>query len=443
MSKSHGQLPNAALPSKSLSSESFYGWKLVGALWLLDFLNMGFPLYGGTVINVYMMKQMAMARSTYGLGFTLLNFFIGVPSTFIAASILRWGVRTTFMLGSGLILAGSLWMALFASQPWHYLVGFGALIGTGIGFGTIVPLATAVTRWFSRYRGRAMAIALTASGFAGLAGAPLMDKLLAATGGSWRVGWGIVAGFAILSALAAFLGVKERPEDLGQQVDGGPAAESQTRAAEPNALITRHSWTPSEAYRTTSFWMIFVGSIACQFPFFFFTAHWILHLRGLGVEPATAALAMGLFTMGSIPGGIVGGWLMDRLPARFAFMLGIGCYVAGSLLAIRAGSAHLTAAFAAAILYGAGFRWTFVCLNTITAHFYGPKAFPKLNGTMMMLSAVACSPAGIIGGRLFDLYNSYTTAFQLNIAICLAGVIALAFARMPQPRSAANKRAGL
>ena len=36
---------------------NFYGWKLVGVLWSLDFLNMGFPLYGGTVINTYMLKE--------------------------------------------------------------------------------------------------------------------------------------------------------------------------------------------------------------------------------------------------------------------------------------------------------------------------------------------------------------------------------------------------
>jgi hypothetical protein len=73
------------------SSRQFYGWKLVAALWSLDFLNMGFPLYGGTVINVYMLKQIVMPRSTHGLGFTLLNIFVGVPSVVIAASILRWG----------------------------------------------------------------------------------------------------------------------------------------------------------------------------------------------------------------------------------------------------------------------------------------------------------------------------------------------------------------
>ena len=69
----------------------FYGWKLVFILWLLDFLNMGFPLYGGAVINTYMLKEIPMSRSAFGLGFTILNLFVGLPSIFVAASIVRWG----------------------------------------------------------------------------------------------------------------------------------------------------------------------------------------------------------------------------------------------------------------------------------------------------------------------------------------------------------------
>jgi hypothetical protein len=40
----------------------FYGWKLVFVLWLLDFLNMGFPLYGGAVINSNMLKDIRECR---------------------------------------------------------------------------------------------------------------------------------------------------------------------------------------------------------------------------------------------------------------------------------------------------------------------------------------------------------------------------------------------
>jgi hypothetical protein len=52
---------------------------------------------------------------------------------------------------------------------------------------------------------------------------------------------------------------------------------------------------------------------------------------------------------------------------------------------------------------------------------------------MMMLSALACAPAGVIGGKLFDLSGSYTPTFLLNLMLCGAGLIALCFARMPQP----------
>ncbi|HKT47039.1 MAG TPA: MFS transporter [Candidatus Acidoferrales bacterium] len=412
---------------------AFYGWKLVPALFLLDFLNMGFPLYGGTVINTYMLKEIAMSRASFGLGFTMLNLFVGLPAMLVAAAILRWGIRKTFAIGSAVILAGAMWLALVASRPWHYVLGFGVIIGTGISFGTIVPVSTAITRWFKRYRGRAMAIALSASGFAGFVGAPVTNKILAANGGNWRQAWEVVAGVAILSAAVALVFVKESPEALGQEPDGGAAASPIVSA---DARVTKYPWTPREAYRTLGYWMVVIGGVASQFPFFFFTAHWILHLRGAGFRAADAASAMALFSIGAVAGRLIGGWLMDKLAARFAFMLGLCCYFAGSLLAIDAHPAALWGAFLAAILYGLGFGWTFVCLNTATAHFFGPAAFPKLNGMAMLLTAILCSPAGFIGGKLFDVYGSYTRAFTLNMLIAGIGIAALAFARMPAPPGA-------
>ena len=421
-----------------MGNGSFYGWKLVGALWFLYLLNMGFPLYGGVVINTYMMKEIAMDRSTFGMGFTLLNFFVGVPSILVAMAIMKWGIRATFGIGGGLLLIGTLWMAFFANQPWHYLVGFGMIIGGGIGCSTIVPLSTAVTRWFKKYRGRAMALTMTASGFAGLIGAPLMNQLLAMNGGNWRQAWLVVGGIVIAAALIAFLFVKERPEDLGQVPDGEEEAISDSAGANP--LATKDTWTPSEAYRTPAFWLVAVGSFACQYPFFFFTAHWILHLRGVGITPADAAMAMGLFTMGGIFGRLIGGTLIDKIPARFVFMMGICCYFVGSFLALGVTANSLMAAFAAAILYGAGFGWTFVCLNTMVGNYWGAASFPKINGTLLLISAIVCSPAGMVGGKIFDAFKSYQFAFYLNVAICVVGIIALVFATMPR-KEVAQKEA--
>lgn len=410
----------------------FYGWKLVGVLFALDFLNMGFPLYGGTVINTYMLKEIAMSRSTYGMGFTLLNLMVGVPSTIVAASILRWGIRRTFGIGSAILCVGAWWLAV-AARPWQYLMGFGILLGTGISFGTLVPVSTAATRWFRRYRGRAMAIALSASGIAGFVLSPLVNKILSANGGNWRLAWRVVAGVAVVSAVLAFLFVKESPEELGQEVDGGEVAEFSEATRMTHALATKHAWTAEQAYRTRGYWMIVIGGIASQFPFFFFTAHWILHLKGTGISASDAAWAMALFSIAAVAGRLVGGWLMDRVAARFAFMLGLCCYLAGSVLAVLVDPRAIWISYAAAILYGTGFGWTFVCLNTTTAHFFGPSAFAKLNGLALLLTGVVCAPAGLIGGKLFDFYGNYRAAFGLNMAIAAVGIIAMTIARMPTP----------
>src|SRR3984885_1175251 len=142
-------------------------------------------------------------------------------------AIITRGMTMDYAIGSGLICAGSLFLALFASKPWHYLVGYGGIIGGGMGFGTLVPAGTAVARWVKRYRGRAMGICLGASGIAGFVVAPLLNRMLEASGGNWRVGWQIVAAVAVISGILALLFVKEHPERLGQAVDGIPDKEAE------------------------------------------------------------------------------------------------------------------------------------------------------------------------------------------------------------------------
>ena len=413
----------------------FYGWTLVGVLFSLDFLNMGFPYFGGAVINTYMLKEISMSRSMFGLGFTLANLCIGLPSVIVASSIIRLGIKWTFGIGSAFLLIGAVWLAFFTTQPWQYLVGFGVIIGTGICFSTIVPVTTTITRWFRRYRGRAMAIPLSASGFAGFIGSPLINKILTANGGNWRQAWETVAGIAVLSGIIACLFVKERPEDLGQVVDGIVEDLESARSTANESLITRHEWTPAEAMKTTSYWMIVIGGVASQFPYFFFVAHGILHMKGSGLSAATAAWAMGLFTMGAILGRQIGGWLMDKMPARYAFISVLCCYFAGSLLALRIHSDTLAIAFAAAIFYGIAFGWTYNCMNTATAHFFGPAAYPKLNGLNLLIGGLISSPAGFVGGKLFDVYRSYAFGFALNMVIVAIGITALAFATAPKPKS--------
>ena len=412
---------------------AFYGWKLVAVLFCLDFINMGFPYYGGSVINGYMIHELTMSRSTLGLGFTLLNAFVGLAAIAVAMSIEKYGIRATFVAGSSIISLSSLFMAFYASKPVHYLVAFGVINGIGISFATLVPAATAVTRWFRRYRGRAMGIALSASGFSGLAVSPFLDKMLRTAGGNWRTGWYMVAGAMVVAGFIAYLFVKESPESLGQFVDGIP--EGPNESSRTDALATKYPWTAAQAYGTWSYWLIAIAGIMTTFPFFLFVAHWILRLRGAGISSADAALAMGLFTMGTLAGRWLGGVLMDFMNSRLAFALGLSLYFLGSYLAIILRADTLSLVYTASILYGVAYGWTFSCAGTIVGHYYGPAAFSKLYGTMTFLISLFASPAGWVGGKLFDIYGNYTKAIELNALLAAVGILAIAFATMPRPKA--------
>jgi MFS family permease len=248
------------------------------------------------------------------------------------------------------------------------------------------------------------------------------------------VGWEIVAATGVIAGLLAFLFVKESPQSLGQSVDGIPE-EEQNRPSRTDTLATTYPWAASQAYRTSAYWLIMIGGIATTFPFFFFVAHWILRLRGAGITSANAAWAMSLFTIGTIGGHWLAGWLLDIMNSRLVFAIGLSIYLVGSYLAVIVRPDALTVAYAAAISYGVASGWTLTCVSTITAHYYGPAAFPQLNGVMTLLTSVFASPAGYIGGKIFDLYGSYTRAFELNCVIAVIGIVAVAFAVMPRPRS--------
>jgi MFS family permease len=405
----------------------FYGWYLLGFVFAIDFINMGFPYFGGAVINSYMIDRIHMSRGTLGLGFTLINLAVGLTAPLVAVHVVKFGVRKTLVVGCVMIFCSSLFLATLATKPWHYLIAFGVVTGTGIGFATIVPIATLATRWFRRYRGRAIGIALSGSGFAGFFVSSLLDKVLRTVHGNWRVGWYIVSGAFVLSGIMSFLLIKESPEAIGQHVDGDDEG-GVVVSDEP----VQRQWTAAQAYRTTSFWLIAFAGITHTYTYFFFVAHTILYLRGSGIPSSKAALAMGFFTTSTLVGRWIGGLLMDFLSARVAYAIGLSLVIVGSyyyLLANRPDA--LIPAYTAAILYGCSHGWVFTCVATMTGNYYGRLVFPKLYGTMMLLISAGASPAGYLGGKMFDIFGSYRPAIITNVALSVVAIVAILLAVVP------------
>jgi sugar phosphate permease len=304
-------------------------------------------------------------------------------------------------------------------------------MGTGIAFGSVIPLATTVSRWFTRMRGKAMAIALTASSVAGLVFAPSINFIIETLGLTWRQAWLCVAAIMVIPIVIALLFIREYPADIGQEPDGGM---DEAKTAEPNndALRTTYEWTPKEAYKTASFWFIVIATCVTQYPFVFFTTQWIRAMRSFDFSPARAAFGVSVFTIMSLPSRLIAGVLLDKIRPKFVFMMGFACTIIAYIISLFVSASSLAAAYTTAAFAALGFGLSYISYQTVTAQFFGIKAYPKLSGIVLMIAAIFTAPASLIASSLFGKFGSFTPAFILNVVIAVVGFVFVLFLKMPK-----------
>jgi MFS family permease len=397
---------------------------------------MGLILYGGSVIGSVMLADGVLTTSTYGISFTLLKLFLGGLSALVAMYVGKFGIKSSFVFGAVVIIAAALFLAFFASTPWHFPIAMGAVLGTGVAFSTIVPLSTGVSRWFTRMRGQAMAAALTASSVAGLVFAPLISAFIQYLGFGWRQMWFMVAGLMIIPIIVALIFIKEYPAEIGQEPDGGPIVDNADDAkSKPGTdhLRTNYDWTPKQALRTPSFWFIAVLACITQYAWFFFTSQWLPIMRSFKFSSTLAAFTISTFTISSMPARIISGFLIDRIKPKFVFILGFSFTAIAYVFALTINGTTMVPAFVSAVCAALGFGLCYIAFATTPAQYFGVKAYSQLNGSIFMMESVVSCLAPSVTSLLFAMFGTYSVSFVLVFAVSVFGVVLSFFLKMPKP----------
>ena len=175
---------------------------------------------GAAVVNAPMAKDLGLSRGTLGFGSTVFVLCIALLAPLVARSVNSFGTRATLCIGSLFVALGSILLATCASQGWHFVVGYGFLLGAGCSLGSMVAAQSCATLWFEKKRAMAFALVLVGAGVGGSISAPLLTSVIAAAHGNWRAGWFCLCGAALAVALVSILFVKNRPDDVGQVADG-------------------------------------------------------------------------------------------------------------------------------------------------------------------------------------------------------------------------------
>ncbi len=412
-----------------MSKPVFYGWTLLGVLWLVFAFNLGFPAYGGPVINSAMARELGFSRETLGLITTIYIIMSGLPGPVVAMAVNRFGVRRTLVTGSLMNVAGAAFMATVANSGAAAYLGFGLVVGGGVCTGAAIASQTALSRWFVRRRSLALSILYSSGAIGGYFAVKHILPWAMEAGGSWRAGWWVIVALAGVAGMLALMFVRERPEDIGQRPDGDSGGTGDTPAHARPDFITATPWEPRQVLRRPTYWLIVFSLVGGSGGYTLFLAHGIVHLQDLGHSIDVARGALATMTWTGLLAKAVIMLLGDRIDPRYLWAVFMVFFGAGLVIIVDARTPLLVNAFATCL--GIGFGGGVVCLMAVLGNYYGLRTFALLSGIAIAINTTLSALAPYIAGFLFDHGYGYGGTCYFLAGWCFLGALVLFFIRRP------------
>jgi cyanate permease len=303
-----------------------------------------------------------------------------------------------------------------------------ALRTLGQGSLTLIP-TTLLALWFVRQRGRVTALA-GLGGAASLAIIPPVAHIIILNFG-WRDTW-VVFAFAIwgLLLIPVVALVRRSPESVGLRPDGDPP--SHESYEQDSELLSQDEldWTPKEAMRTRSFWLLlFTGSsqslISTALVF-----HQVSLFNSKGLDASLAAVTLTVMAISNVLGNLLAGFLVDKFPNRYVL-------ASAQLVTIVAMLSIFTIsqpwhAFVYVGTLGLGNGLFMNATTVIWPNYFGRKYLGSIRGiataSMVAFAAMGPMPFGI----LYDRTGNYTSAIIIFLLLPAACTLAAFFATRPE-----------
>ena len=293
-------------------------------------------------------------------------------------------------------------LALLTSRLWHLYAVF--LVLGIVGNGTAqMAYSRAVSSWFERRRGTALALVMSGGAIGAMVLPPAAEALIRVVG--WR------GAFAALGAMVLALGVPTAARFIRER----PSTLATGRVAHAGSNVR-------EAMTTRAFWIIvtvlFCSSIAQNGAL----AHMSALLTDRGVSAGGGALALSAMGGASLVGRLMTGWLLDRFfAARVSFGL-LSVAALGTFL--LSGADSLAMGVVAAMLIGVGMGGEADVTPYLLSRYFGLRSFSVLYGLTWTFYAVAGAIGPVMMGQAFDATGSYE-ALLTRLALATLAVAAL------------------
>ncbi len=395
----------------------FYGWYILASSFAILFFSSGARYLFGVAFKP-MIKEFDWSRGSISFAF-FLNMTLFAVSLVAAGRLYdRYGSNWVIVISTVFVSAGFALISLINSL-WQFYIIYGVFAAIGLG-GTSIPLLSAlISKWFKKWRGLAISLALAGNCLGQFVLVPLF------TFSTLRYGWRIsylsigLTMFLVNMTLVLFV-IRENTDHLGtnsahEKRDGRKGGRGEIASSEKSRDLSLR-----EAMETYSFWLFLIVMFVCGSGDFFVTTHLIPFVTDHGIHPEKAGNMLAWLGLMSLFGVLIAGPASDlignKIPIAITFLLRFG-----ALLLILTYE-NPTSFYLFSIVFGFTFLITGPVTATLLGRLYGFSHIGLLLGFVTTIHHLGGGFWAYLGGLIFDETGSYRLAF-----ICSAIMAFIAF----------------
>jgi MFS family permease len=404
----------------------FYGWYVLGAAFIILFLNTGGRNLVGIIVKP-MADEFGWSRGAISSA-VFLNLAIYALASVIMGRMYDRSGPKWIIAGSTLLFSAGYALMSTMHSLWQFLLYYGVLSAAGLGGITVPIFGTIVGRWFEKRRGLAVSLAIAGSCLGQFFLVPVFSNMVLHSG--WR---GTCLWIAILSVALnlplAFGIVRGDPDRFGLAPYGDgravtrqwPVGFGQDDPAS-GAVVAPRSLSLGEAMRTRSLWMFTLAMFVCGSADSLVTTHLIPMATDQGISPESAASMLawlGLLSMGGIlVAGPAADVIGNKIPIVATFAIRIILFV----MLFRLKSAVPFWAFA--LGFGLTLLVTAPLTPTLVGALYGVSHLGFISGFITTVHMLGGGLWAYLGGVIFDRTGSYDLALLISAGMAALALVA-------------------
>lgn len=427
MYTSQSQPLSPALTSRVIRrSPIYYGWVIALAATLGMVMTSPGQTYAVSIFLEHFIVDLGISRSLVSTLYTLGTLVGSFALPLIGRQIDARGPRMMTVAISLLFGIACIYMG-YVTNAVMLGLGFVAIRMLGQGALGLVSSYT-INQWWVRRRGMVMGLSGVAMSLLGMGLFPsLIQRLIDDFG--WRTAYPVLGvSILVLMLPVGYLFYRNQPEAYGLKPDG-LAKKAIDGSANENVLV-EEEWTLSEVTRTPAFWIISAGlaSMSMLSTGLFFHAVSIFSDNGLPAAVAASAFVPVALTTALV--NLLGGFLVDRISARYLLALALFFQAVVLVLAHSLGSVSM------ALLYGVVLGTTSGLQRTVSsviwANYFGRRYLGSITGftTTILVASSALGPMPF--GVARDLLGTYNFILNVTAIIPLVLAVVALFLRRPQ-----------